>query len=57
MSADGKDPVKREFEDTSETQDNQKIKVLENSDNKMQSTKIGQEKQLDTHAQVLPNQR
>lgn len=23
----------------------------------MQSTKIGQEKQLDTHAQVLPNQR
>ena len=34
------DPGKREFEDTSKTQDNQKIKVPENSENKMQSTEI-----------------
>lgn len=39
MNTDGKDPVKMVFEDTSETQDNQKIKVPENSENNMQSTR------------------
>ena len=35
-----KEPIKREFEDISKTQDNQKMKVPKNSENKMQSTEI-----------------